>query len=421
MNSSQSWRPTRWPVWRTPAGYLALIICVTAVAVALTVILGLRSAIDAHALAVAGVLVGLGVVETEMARQVERDRREYNDTPHVNLTAVWTVPGAIVLPPVLAASVVVALYVHLYWRSWYQVRRVPAYRPTLSAMVALLSCHTTWAVVQLLAPAGPAAGHQLVLLGGIIVALVARFTVNSVLIGAAISLYENRFDLRRAAGTRHDNALELGTLGVGALSAAGLLVGLHPAWLVLAVPVVLVLHRSVLIRQLEEAASIDAKTGLTNATAWTAVAAAEMDRATRGHVGVLMIDVDDFKTQNDRHGHLVGDQVLAALAQALTTAVRGNDVVGRWGGEEFVVLCPEVSHDELLGIGERICDQIRQLEVALPGQDTPISGLTVSVGAAIHPPFGPSLRDVLLAADLALFHAKDSGKNQVRTIEPTAG
>ena len=405
-------------MWRTPPGYLTLIVSVTTAAASLTVIFGLHSVIRPNALVVAGVLIGLGVAETEMARKVERDRREYNDTPHVNLTAVWTVPAAIVLPPILAAIVVGALYIHLYWRSWYKVRRVPAYRPTLSAMVALLSCYTTWTVVHVLAPVGHTAWEQVALLGVVVFALMARFTVNSILIGAAISLFEGRLDLRRAFGTWHDNALEFGTLGLGALSAAGLLIGLHPAWLVLVVPGVVVLHRNVLIRQLEEAAATDLKTGLVNAAAWTAVAAAEVDRAKPDGVGVLMIDLDDFKSVNDTYGHLAGDQVLEAVARVLTAAVRSDDVVGRWGGEEFVVMCPEVSTvDELIHIGERICHQIRRLEVAVTGHDTMISGLTVSIGAAIHPHFGPSLRDVLLAADDALFVAKDSGKNQVSTIE----
>lgn len=386
-------------------------------AVALTVVLGLRSIIEPRMVALAVVLIGLGVAETEMARKVERDRREYNDTPHVNLTAVWTVPGAVVLPPVLAATVVVALYLHLYWRSWYKIRRVPAYRPTLSAMVAVLSCYATWTVVHLFAPAGRTDWDQLALLGVILVALLVRFTVNSLLIGVAISLFESQFDLRRAFGTWHDNTLEFGTLGLGAMSAAGLLIGMQPMWLVLMVPAVLVLHHHVLIRQLEEAASTDAKTGLANAAAWTAIVTAELDRPVDRETGVLMIDLDDFKSVNDHYGHLAGDQVLEAVATALTTAVRSDDLVGRWGGEEFVVMCPGVNTDQLLQIGDRICENIRRLEVTVSEQNTMISGLTVSVGAAVYPSFGPGLRDVLHAADDALFVAKDSGKDQVSTIE----
>jgi diguanylate cyclase (GGDEF)-like protein len=185
-----------------------------------------------------------------------------------------------------------------------------------------------------------------------------------------------------------------------------------------------VLHRSVLMRQLEEAASTDQKTGLANATAWTNMATAEIQRARRDdtQVGVLMVDLDHFKQVNDAHGHLVGDRVLQAVADTLTACARRYDVLGRWGGEEFVMLCPEVSADCLRTIGERICADVRDLRVPCSdaGGDA-VSGLSVSVGMALFPEFGPELQDVLLAADDALFVAKDSGRNQVQTIIAAIG
>jgi diguanylate cyclase (GGDEF)-like protein len=190
-------------------------------------------------------------------------------------------------------------------------------------------------------------------------------------------------------------------------------------------PALLVLHRSVLIRQLEEAAATDPKTGLTNAAAWTNIAAQELQRAAGGNtsLGVLMADVDHFKVINDTYGHVVGDRVLQAIADAIAKAVRRDDLVGRWGGEEFVVLCPEVNSEELLKIGERVCEVVRKLRVpvSVPGHGGTIDKLTVSVGAAGYPEFGPELNDVLLAADDALFVAKDKGRNQVRTVVSTGG
>jgi diguanylate cyclase (GGDEF)-like protein len=190
---------------------------------------------------------------------------------------------------------------------------------------------------------------------------------------------------------------------------------------VMIVPALLVLHRSVLMRQLEEAASTDQKTGLTNATAWTNMASAEIQRAMRDgtQAGVLMIDLDHFKQVNDAHGHLVGDRVLQAVAEVLTSSARRYDVVGRWGGEEFVVLCPEVTKDTLRAIAERMCEQVRHMRV--PVENTVVDGLSVSIGIALHPEFGPELQDVLLAADDALFVAKDSGRNQVQTIVAAIG
>jgi diguanylate cyclase (GGDEF)-like protein len=132
-----------------------------------------------------------------------------------------------------------------------------------------------------------------------------------------------------------------------------------------------------------------------------------------------MVDLDHFKAVNDAHGHLVGDQVLIAVAGVLSTSARRYDVVGRWGGEEFVVLCPEITQETLRGIAERMCERVRELRVPVDG--TVIDGLSVSIGIAIYPEFGPELQDVLLAADDALFVAKDSGRNQVQTIVAAIG
>jgi diguanylate cyclase (GGDEF)-like protein len=112
--------------------------------------------------------------------------------------------------------------------------------------------------------------------------------------------------------------------------------------------------------------------------------------------------------------------VLQAVANVLSTSARRYDVVGRWGGEEFVVLCPEVTADTLRAVAERMCDRVRELRVPVEGGGV-IEGLSVSIGIALYPEFGPDLQDVLLAADDALFVAKDSGRDQVQTIVAAIG
>jgi diguanylate cyclase (GGDEF)-like protein len=349
-------------------------------------------------------------------------RRRFNDTPHVNLTSVWTFSAALVLPPALTPAVIAALYVHLFWRSWYRVRGVRAYRLVFTASTVVLAAHTAWLVRDLVAPGADRWDHPMMVVA-VAVAVLAYSAVNSGLVAAAITLHEKRLDLRRALGTGKENALEYGTLGLGAITA--LLISFNPAWAVMIVPALLVLHRSVLMRQLEEAASTDQKTGLANATSWTTLASAEVQRAARDgmQVGVLMVDLDHFKAVNDAHGHLVGDRVLQAVADTLTACARRYDVVGRWGGEEFVVLCPEVTPETLHAIGERICERVRELRVPIADHGTGpvVDGLSVSVGMALYPEFGPELQDVLLAADDALFVAKDSGRNQVQTIIAAIG
>lgn len=417
--TERSRAPRRWALWGESRRVLIFIVCVELATVALTVWLATSSTIDTGSLVTLGAIIGLGIAMGEATRHVERVRRRFTDTPHVNLTSVWTFSAALVLPPALTPIVIVALYLHLFWRSWYRVRSVHPYRLVFTASTVTLAAYVAWTIRHLFAPADVADWRSPLVVLAIAAALVAYSATNSGLIGIAITLHEREWNLRHALGTAKETALEYGTLGLGAITA--LLLSFSPAWAVMIVPALLVLHRSVLMRQLEEAASTDQKTGLANATAWTNVATAEIQRAMRdgGCVGVLMIDLDHFKQVNDAYGHLVGDRVLQAVAGLLSHSARRYDVVGRWGGEEFVVLCPEVTKDTLRAVAERIRVQVRALRVPVEG--AVIDGLSVSIGIALYPEFGPELQDVLLAADDALFVAKDSGRNQVQTIVAAIG
>jgi diguanylate cyclase (GGDEF)-like protein len=108
--------------------------------------------------------------------------------------------------------------------------------------------------------------------------------------------------------------------------------------------------------ELAAAARTDPKTGLLNATAWQREADAEVARAQRtsSPLALLLVDVDHFKRVNDSHGHLIGDEVLRALATELRQQVRESDVVGRFGGEEFTVLLPRTDDAGAYGIAERL-------------------------------------------------------------------
>jgi diguanylate cyclase (GGDEF)-like protein len=417
--NQRSRAPWRWALWQESRPVLVFVLVVEIAAVGVTAVMARYSDVTITALVTLAIIIGLGIAMGEATRHVERVRRRFTDTPHVNLTSVWTFSAALVLPPVLTPAVIGALYLHLFWRSWYRVRSVHAYRLVFTASTVTLAAQTAWTIRHLLAPAELADWDQPIVVLAVALTVVTYSAVNSGLVGIAIILHERALDVRRAFGTAKESALEYGTLGLGAIT--GLLISFNPAWAVMIVPALLVLHRSVLMRQLEEAASTDQKTGLTNATAWTNMASAEVQRAARDatQVGVLMVDLDHFRAVNDAHGHQVGDRVLQAVADVLSASARRYDVVGRWGGEEFVVLCPEVTPETLRGIGERICERVRELRV--PVDNTVVDGLSVSVGIALYPEFGPELQDVLLAADDALFVAKDSGRNQVQTIVAAIG
>jgi len=136
---------------------------------------------------------------------------------------------------------------------------------------------------------------------------------------------------------------------------------------------------------------------------------------------VLILDLDHFKLVNDRHGHLAGDRVLSSVAEALRAEVRDNDLVGRFGGEEFVIMLP--GHEgsgydraELEAVADRIRRRVDALGVEVATADGPLTvgDLSVSVGGATFPDDAADLDGLLEVADSALYAAKRSGRNAVR-------
>ena len=426
--------PARWALWRLPARLVAfvLLIDLTALVLVLADLPGL--ALTVSDLVTAAVLVGLGLLHTETVLGVQRIRRLAPDA-HPGVLAVWTFAGAVLLPLALAATVAAVVLGHLWWRAGRP--GVPAYRYLFGTAVVVLCCLATSAVVD--AIGGPAhSGTGTGLIGApyvLIVAIVAYALVNTVLTATAVAVRHSvdtsatPLDAGRLLGHWDDNVLGLVSLCLGALTAVAL--SANP-WLVLLVlPLLVAVQRAVEVRTLETAATTDCKTGLLNATAWQARAARELRRSarSRGGFGLLILDLDHFKTVNDEHGHLAGDDVLSAVAAAIRAEVREHDLVGRFGGEEFVVLLPGLSRESTDSAGlHMVADRIRRriaaltVLVARPTGMVRISGLSASVGGASYPADGPTLQDVILAADAALYAAKHDGRNLVRlTSEPAIG
>ncbi|MDT3441577.1 diguanylate cyclase [Pseudofrankia sp. BMG5.37] len=207
----------------------------------------------------------------------------------------------------------------------------------------------------------------------------------------------------------------------------------NPLLMLAVVPPVLLLASSLPPDELLAAARTDPKTRLANVTWWREVAEAELARTRRAGrpLSVLLVDIDHFKQVNDRHGHLFGDTVLVAVADALRAATRPWDLVGRFGGEEFVVLLTDVDLSTAAEVAERIRGQVAATRCPLDGP-SPAAGLdggddddrgtvsvTVSVGAAAcEPP--ASLASALAAADAALYRAKAAGRNRVHLAASAA-
>jgi diguanylate cyclase (GGDEF)-like protein len=133
-------------------------------------------------------------------------------------------------------------------------------------------------------------------------------------------------------------------------------------------------------------------------------------RAEHG-LGVLMLDLDHFKQFNDAYGHDASDIVLRETAAFLSKSVRAEDIVCRFGGEEFVVILPIADLKATQARAERIRSRLRELSVTHQGES--LGTITVSVGVAELPQHGTSSKELLEAADAALYRAKRAGRDRV--------
>jgi diguanylate cyclase (GGDEF)-like protein len=169
--------------------------------------------------------------------------------------------------------------------------------------------------------------------------------------------------------------------------------------------------------RLAEGALQDPLTGLYNRRHFEERLASELAAAQRHErpVSLLMADVDHFKAINDAHGHLAGDEALKMVAFVLRGAVRKEDVLARYGGEEFVIVARETPLDGAQALAERIRRAVEKSRCAWHGHDLGVTvsiGVTVSVGATEFVS-GRTERDLIDAADRALYLAKQAGRNRV--------
>jgi diguanylate cyclase (GGDEF)-like protein len=164
----------------------------------------------------------------------------------------------------------------------------------------------------------------------------------------------------------------------------------------------------------QERAMTDALTGLLNRYGLQRILMHEHAEALRYDrpLSCLMIDLDNFKGINDQYGHSTGDVALRQVATVLTEAVRGSDIVCRYGGEEFAVLLPETNLEGAVALGEKICTAAASRLYGEEGNDNSRFRITLSVGAATLSDH-ESGNDMLARADMALYQAKAQGRNRV--------
>lgn len=168
-----------------------------------------------------------------------------------------------------------------------------------------------------------------------------------------------------------------------------------------------------LTEELQRLASTDMLTGLPNRRQLMAAIETEVLRAGRSGrpLSLALLDIDHFKSVNDRHGHPAGDAVLQQVADVLREVTRGGDVLGRFGGEEFAILMPETTIEQALLAGERLRAAIARCIMAFPRSGS--GRVTISTGVA-RLTDGEACDQLISRADAALYEAKAGGRNLVR-------
>jgi diguanylate cyclase (GGDEF)-like protein len=168
-----------------------------------------------------------------------------------------------------------------------------------------------------------------------------------------------------------------------------------------------------LLETMKQQATVDQLTGLYNRRFFDEYARKLVALARRRaqSFGVIMMDLDHFKSFNDSFGHELGDRLLRQFARTAGAAVRETSVAARLGGEEFAVLLPDADLEVSRLVAERIRQAVERMSVA-SGTDKMLPAVTVSLGVAVYPDHGESFEDILQAADKALYESKRAGRNR---------
>lgn len=188
---------------------------------------------------------------------------------------------------------------------------------------------------------------------------------------------------------------------------------------VLANEAAIALENAQLLREAERLSAVDSLTGLYNRRQFDASVRAEFERAARYDLplSAIMMDLDHFKRVNDTHGHIVGDRVLVAVANACTRGLRAADICARFGGEEFCFLLPQTSLSAAICLAERLRAGVAGLHFETDGPEFTV---TASFGVAERPAGELSAENLLERCDQKLYEAKRRGRDRVCGSAPSS-
>jgi diguanylate cyclase (GGDEF)-like protein len=415
------WSPfATWAVRAVPSRVVAYLVFVELIALGWGVAALVRSPWNLDGLAVALYLTALAVGFEEGSRHIARLKLRLAINLKQDMTSVWSFAAAVALRSAWMITVLLVIYGYTYFRQ-HRPAGEALYRRLFNTSNMLVSAFVAKTVFLSVSHRWSAESDRLGFAVAIGAAVLAYAVINRAAASAALLLLGTR--LRDLAGSREENLVELATLCLGGLLSVAILH--QPLLAVLVLAPMVTMQRGAVVRELEAAATTDAKTGLLNAVAWEHLAQRELARAARDNaaVGFLIIDVDRFKLVNDRYGHLTGDVVLRRIGRALTAGVREYDTVARFGGEEFVAVLPSASVADSLVVAERLRARVNDIWMSmivdsLDGED---ERLAVSIGVAVSPYDGLELPELLHAADSALYEAKSAGRNRVMLAQPNVG
>lgn len=402
-----------WAWWQLPQVLRVYIAIAPIACLALAAAAATRTVWHAQDLAEFALLMGCGVVSVIATPRVAH----FKGGIVRDFITVWVLPIAIVLPPFYA----IVAPIPLLWLTQRTVHRGVIYRRVFTAGAIGLAYGTASLVFHRfpVSVAGSSLGTGSHVLTWTLVVCVCElfgWLIHDWLIIVAIKLTDPTATFR-ALALNHDSLQgDFAQVDLGILVTVA--VGAHPILAIFGVPTVLLARRFMMHEHLLAKSRMDAKTGLLNSSTWETEAEAEIARAvrTRSPVTVALIDIDHFKAVNDTYGHLVGDIALKAVAAALRAHLRGYDLAGRFGGEEFVVLLPGTIETDAMAIAERLRTHIAAMSIPTGDAAGTCVRLTVSVGIAALDGTARELTDLLAAADSALYYAKDNGRNKTHAM-----